>query len=344
MKKKGKISIIDIAKELGVSKGTVSSVLNGKATERRISEETQKVILEYIEQSGFRPNSVARSLRTGRTHIIGMLVEDISNPFFASIAHLVEKKVAYAGYRILLASTENDNDNAAEALMTFWEQQVDGYIIVPSAELPVNFIAKILGQKPLVLFDRTIEAFKTNCVLIDNYDSMVMATKHLIENRFRHIAFITIESTQLQMKERLRGYENTLLNEHLISYILKVDRSFSNETIKEQIKNFIEKHPLVDAIIFSTNYIALLGLQVLKEQKIRIPGKIGVIGFDESPYYELINPAITSVVQPLNEMADCMVDLLMEQLNNGEKGLLTPKTIELNAVLMPRKSTGKHDV
>ncbi|UAY56029.1 LacI family DNA-binding transcriptional regulator [Arachidicoccus terrestris] len=339
MTKGKRISIVDIARELGVAKSTVSSVLNGKTGERRISEETRKAILEYIEKSGFRPNAVARSLRTGRSRIIGMLVEDISNPFFASIAHLVEQKVARLGYRILLSSTENDNRNAADALTTFWEQQVDGYIIVPPAELPEEIMQKIFGHSPLVFFDRSVTSMGASSVMIENYSSMILATRHLIEKGFKHIALITIESAQFQMIDRRRGYEDALYHRQLESYICEVDHQLSNDLIKDQIKLFLQTNPEIDSIVFSTNYIALLGLQVIKALDLKIPEDIGVIGFDESPYYELMNPAITSIVQPLTEMADCIVESLMEQIESDVNGLVKTKSIRLTATLVERAST-----
>jgi len=342
MNTKQKTSIKDIAKKLGVSQSTVSSVLNGKTAERRISDGTTHAILAYIEKSGFRPNGVARSLRTGCSKIIGMLVEDISNPFFASIAHLVEQKVARKGYRILLSSTENENKNAGEALATFWERQVDGYIIVPPAELPDALIRKIFKQKPLVLFDRTIDSLAASSVLIDNYNSMVLASNHLIERGYKNIAFITIESLQLQMVDRLNGYKDTLSENQLKTYIARIDRQLSDDENKEFIKEFIWAHPEVDAIIFSTNYVALLGLQVIKLLNLKIPLEMGIVGFDDSPYYALMNPAITSIVQPINELADGIVQLMLAQIKNEQNELLAPRSIRLKAALIPRASTARY--
>ena len=339
---KQKLSIIDIATQLGVSKSTVSSVLNGKTEERRISEETRNVILDYIERSGFRPNAVARSLRTGNSKIIGMLVEDISNPFFASIAHLVEQKLTKEGYRILLSSTENDNENAAEALATFQDRQVDGYIIVPPSDLSGEMIRQIFRQKPLVIFDRAGDVSGASTVQIDNYNSMAFATRHLIESGYKNIGLISIESEQLQMLDRQRGYEDVLKENRLKAHIAKVDRRHSSENIKASIARFVTGHPAIDGIIFSTNYIALHGLQVLKSLHVNIPDAMGVISFDDSPYYELMTPTVTSIVQPVMEIADSIVQLLLAQIENKHNELTAPRSHQLDARLVKRASTARN--
>ena len=128
---KKKVSIHDIAKQLNVSAATVSFVLNGKATEKRISGEMEQRILKHVKQLGYRPNRVAKSLRTGKSKIIGMLVEGIADPFFAAIARNVEEQAYKLDYKIFYASTENETRIAKEILGAFRDTQVDGYIIVP---------------------------------------------------------------------------------------------------------------------------------------------------------------------------------------------------------------------
>jgi len=337
MQKKN-LSIVELAKHLGVSKSTVSSVLNGKTKERRISEETRKIILDYIEQSGFRPNALARSLRTGKSKIIGMLVEDVANPFFAEVSHLVEQKLAKLGYRILLSSTENDNENAAEAIATFQERQVEGYIIVPPTDLSEVIKQDILTNSPCVIFDRMVNGLNVCSVQIDNYNSMTTATRHLINNGYQHIAFVTIKSDQMQMTDRLRGYKETIRQGLLKTFILKVDRRNSVDEIKKNIANFLLAYPQLDAVIFATNYIALIGMQVLKMRGLNAPEKIGVIGFDDSPYYMLMTPSVTSIVQPVSQIAEGIVELLLLQLQNGSN-TRRPHTLCFNCELIEREST-----
>src|SRR5215207_6456674 len=129
---KKKISIHDIAKHLGVSSATVSLVLNGKAEQNHIRKELVEKILHYVKEVDYRPNMLARSLRTGKSRIIGKLVEDISNPFFSSIARYVEEEAYRSGYKLFYSSTENDTAKTKELIRAFRERQVEAYVIAPT--------------------------------------------------------------------------------------------------------------------------------------------------------------------------------------------------------------------
>jgi len=129
---KKKIRISDIAGALGVSVTTVSFILNGKAKEKRISDGLTKRVLDYVKKVGYKPNELAKSLRTGKTKIIGLVIEDISNPFFANIARLIEEKAYEKGYRILYGSTDNQPEKTIELIELFRDRHEDGYIITTS--------------------------------------------------------------------------------------------------------------------------------------------------------------------------------------------------------------------
>src|SRR5687768_4920051 len=201
-----KTSIHDIAKQLKVSATTVSFVLNGKANEKRISENVTKRVLDFVENVGYKPNQVAKSLRTGRTNIIGMLVEDILDPFFASISRGIESIAHKHGYKIFFASTENDTEKTKALINVFRERQVDGYIIAPPSGIEREIKDLMEDNVPVILFDRYLPSVSTTNVIIDNFSGASQAVKHLEKNGFANIAFITLESDQTQMQSRLQGY------------------------------------------------------------------------------------------------------------------------------------------
>src|SRR5262249_22152936 len=161
-------SIHDIAKQLNVSAATISFVLNGKATEKRISEEMEQRILKHVKQSGYRPNRVAKSLRTGKSKIIGMLVEGIADPFFSAIARNVEEQAYKLDYKIFYASTENEPRIARDIIGAFRDTQVDGYIIVPPPGIEEDIQDLINDNLPVVLFDRYFPGLSTCNIVVDN--------------------------------------------------------------------------------------------------------------------------------------------------------------------------------
>lgn len=157
---KKRILISDIAKALGISVTTVSFILNDKAKEKRISEALTKRVLDYVKKVGYKPNELAKSLRTGKTKILGLIIEDISNPFFGNIARLIESKVYEQGYRIIYCSTNNDVEKAKELIQMFYDRQVDGFIITPSDGLEDTVKQLQQNNIPVVLFDRYFPGLK----------------------------------------------------------------------------------------------------------------------------------------------------------------------------------------
>lgn len=333
-----RISINDIAKELHVAISTVSAVLNGKSEERRISSALTKRIIDYADKIGYKPNMVARSLRTGKSNIIGMLVEDISDPFFATIARLVEQKAAEYDYKLFYSSTENKPLVARSLIRAFRDRQVDGYIIAPAPEIEKEIRSLKNEGVPLVLFDRYFPTVETNCVVIDNFKSAVNATNHLIENGYKHIAFITLNSDQTQMTDRVHGYESAMTDATYTPKINKIDYSMSDEILCDKIRHYLKVNPAIDAIFFATNYLAVNGLKVLRELQLRVPEDIAVIGFDDNTHFNLFTPSITAVAQPIGEIASEILRVVLKDMRDTTKE--HPREfIELNCTLMIRESS-----
>jgi len=335
---KKRISIADIAKELNVSKTSISFVLNGKARENYISEALAERILKYVEKVGYKPNDLARGLRTGKTQIIGMLVEEISDPFFSSIARIIEESAYKKGYKIFYSSTENNPEKTKELINVYRSRQVDGYIIAPTPGIEEDIKALLNDNLPVVLFDRYFPDLPTDTVVIENYESSFIAVKHLINNGFNSIAFITLVSDQVQMEDRLNGYLQAIEESKLKPIVKAV--SFENkpeENVKE-IKRFLEQQNNLDALFFSTNYLAENGLEAIQELNIRIPEDLGIVVFDDSNLFRLFSPPITAISQPIKELSEAIIDLLLSRLTGNDE-TLDKKMIVLPATLMERKSS-----
>jgi LacI family transcriptional regulator len=306
-----KISIHDIARQLNVSSATVSYVLNGKAQEKRISAVQEKRILAFARQSGYRPNMVAKSLRTGKSKTIGMLVEDIADPFFSSIAREVEKIASQLDYKIFYSSTENDTRITQALIKVFRDAQVDGYIIAPAPGIEDEVKALIEDHLPVILFDRYFPGLPTVNVVVDNFNGAYQATRHLLDQGSRHIGFVTLDSTQIQMSDRLAGYTAALNEEGIKLRVLKVPYRLSPEKIAEKVNLFIKKNKDMNGVLFATNYLAISGLDAINSLHKKVPADMAIVGFDDNTHFSLFSPAITAVAQPVQEISEQVMKKLI---------------------------------
>ena len=311
---KKKISIRDIAADLGVAISTVSAVLNGKTEERRISNTMRDRVLEHASNCGYQPNLIAQSLRTGKSKIIAMLVEDIADPFFAGIARLVETNPALHDYKIFYSSTENDPQKARSLIRAFRDRLVDGFIIAPTPGTEKEIQMLLNDQTPLVLFDRYLPGITCNLVCVDNFEGTHEATELLITKGYQNIAFVTLSSLQSQMADRLEGYKKATCSHGYRPHLLEIAYTLSEEVLVGQIKHYFETAPQIDAVIFATNYLAINGLRALQELDKRIPDQVAVIGFDDNTHFGLFSPSITAIAQPIETIAASIVKLLKRDL------------------------------
>lgn len=334
-----KTSIHDIAKELKISATTVSFVLNGKADEKRISEDVRKRVTDYVKKVGYQPNQIAKSLRTGKTNIIGMLVEDISDPFFSSISRGVESIAYKHGYKLFFASTENDTEKTKALIKVFNERQVDGYIIAPPPGIEDEINGLMEDNIPVILFDRYLPSVNVSTVTIDNFSGAYQAVKHLEQNGFSNIAFITLDSEQTQMQARLQGYLKAIEESRKEPIIERLPYNLSHDlTADKLIQEFIGHNEKIDAIVFATNYLAINGLKAIRNLGLAIPDDIGVVGFDDNTHFHLFTPSVTAIAQPVEEIAEEVVKRLLEALSD-EKEKKKRRNVTLPVKLIVRSSS-----
>jgi len=340
---KKRISITDIAKQLDISITTVSFILNGKAEEKRISKDVTEKVLNLVAELNYKPNQLAKSLRTGKTHIIGLIVEDIANTFFANVARLIEENAYKNGYKIIYCSTENRTSKAKELMNMFRERHVDGYIINPSEGIEEDIAALLEEGLPVVLFDRYLPNLPTNYVVIDNYSGAFNAANHLLQQGFTTIAFVTIDSQQTQMEERLNGYNQVMQMHNKKRFVKQVKYNEAREVMVKEIFLFIQENPELDAIIFATNYLGIYGIEAIKQLKLNIPADIGVVSFDDHDLFQLYSPAITAIAQPVEEISKQVINILLNNLTSTDK-IRKDQTLILPANLTVRESSIKKSV
>lgn len=326
---KKKISIKDIATTLGISITTVSFILNGKAREKRISEELTKKVTEYIKEVNYQPSHLAQSLRSGKSKVLVLMVEDISNYFFAAIARLIEEKAYRNGYKIIYCSTENKPEKAAELITTFKVRNVDGFIITPTPKLEPTIQLLIDEEYPVILFDRWMPEVPCSYVIVENKKSAFDGTTHLIKNRCKNIALVTVTSDQSQMEDRKNGYLEAMGMYNLDPHVYEIPyHHIVNQTAAENIQEFIESMPNLDGLFFSTNYLAFEGLKAIGNLGIEIPGKLAIVAFDDHYFFSLYRPQITAIAQPIEELAESLINGILQQLEEPDNKTITAKILD----------------
>jgi LacI family transcriptional regulator len=340
-----KVSISDIARKAGVSVSTVSFVMNDKAVKMRIS----RVVIEKVEnvarEMGYRPNQLARGLRTGKTKTIGLIVENISNAFFATLAKTIEDEAKKYDYKVVYCSTDNDEVKARELINMLSQRQVDGYIIVPTPQL-ADEIRKLQGEnKPVVLIDRYFpEDSSIPAVLVDNFEGVAKGTDYLISKGYRKIALVTIEADMAHMKDRLAGYHAALrrheipVDERRVKIVpYGADRQTSLELILELLEGAGTE---IDAVFFLTNYLGVLGIEAIKKKQLRIPEQLAVLCFDDNDIFRLYTPTISVIRQPIESIGQRAMFALIERLKHSGSGEPFPAgdPLQLETELIPRES------
>jgi LacI family transcriptional regulator len=329
-----RLSIKDIAQQANVSITTVSFIFNGKAKEKAISAAVIEKVEKIIKESGYKPNQVARSLRTGNTKIIGLIIEDISNPFFASIARLIEDKAYRKGYKIIYSSTENDPDKAKDLIEMLRSRNVDAYIIAPTIGITDTVKALLNDHKPIIFFDRNLPDLEVPFVGVNHLEASALATDAFIEQDKKNIAFVTVDLQVQQIEERLGGYRNALEaagREYRDELVIKIPFNQSERETVDQIKTLLGNKE-IDAILFSTNYLAISGLKAVRELNIRIGEELSIIAYDDRDIFTLHTPMISAIEQPLEEIAENVINLTLNALSGkdtdkNEQVILSTKLI-----------------
>ena len=341
---KKKTSLADIAKALGVSKTLVSMVLNGKGSENGINEDTQKRVWAKANELNYKPNMMARSLRMGRSNTIGLIVADISNNFYAKMCRAVEDAASQRDFYVLFGSSDEKAEKERNLIQMLRDRQVDGLIISTTLENNRD-IQELIDEKfPTVLVDRFIPTVEAPFVTADNYQGAVAAVEHLIQAGIRRIGQLTISPSHLtSITERTRGYREAL-EKNGIPFDSKLVREIPYNNIREGVRKHLPellKGPdPVQGIFVLNNNLAMAALDCINELGLNIPNDIALISFDDIETFKFIQPRISAVAQPVEEMGRVAVDILLDKILNGEEATLEDK-VYLPTELIARASTAK---
>lgn len=336
-----KVSIKDIARLTNTSITTVSFVLNGKG---HISKEIIKKVLDKAQEIGYEPNRMAIGLRTGVSKVIGLVVENIGGPFFGEMSKVIEQEAEKLGYRILYCSTDNSISKGKDVIRMLTQQLVDGYIITPLKGLEEEVQKLVDRGKPVVLVDGYFPGLNIPHVLVDNYNSVNKAMNCFIEAGYKKIGFVTSDLDLIQLQDRLMGYKaalkmNGLKEEKELT--LRLPYQMDKDQSVNEIKSFIKAHPDMDAILFTTNYLGIMGLRSVKELGLNIPSDLAMISFDETEIFSLFSPGITTIQQPVYQIAKLAIDMLLSQIRKEEGTDVAEMKLQIPSNLIERGSTVK---
>ena len=320
-----KTSLKDIANVVGVSITLVSYVLNNKGDQNRVSKKTAEKIISAAKKLNYHPNLNARSLVTNKTNTIGVIVADIANPFFANLARFIEDEAFSKEYTVIFGSSDENVDKFSRILDFFMTRQVDGCIIA-APDGSQKLIKKMEKSKiPMVLIDRYFKELDTCHVVIDNFQSSVLATNHLINNNCKKIGTILYESELDHYEDRYEGYVQALNISGITNNPDLAKRINHGNLIKEMtlaIKDLIALE--VDGIYFHTNTLAEEGLKQMISLDKNILEKIKVVVFDQNQSFHFLNTFIPYILQPVAEMASQALSSLFDQIH--EKDMEVCKT------------------
>jgi len=339
-----KVSLADVAKSLGVSKTLVSLVLNDKGDNVGISMATQEKVRKAALNMNYKPNQFARGLRIGKSNVIGLIVSDISNPFYARMCKSVEDYLNSKGYNLIICSSDEDPKKESYLADMLIERHVDGLILSSSQE--DNKTIKELNKSkfPLVLIDRHSPKLKTNHVVVDNSEGAHKGVEHLVNLGHNKIGYFTVSPSHIStIKDRTDGYKKAL-KACGVKYNSSLVREIPFENIKEgvakELKELIMPPYGISALFTVNNNVAVAALEALTEMGIRIPQDLALVSFDDIDAFKLCYPPVTAIRQPIEEMGIKAAQVLL-QVIESEDASAEPYEVCLDTELVVRKSCGQ---
>jgi LacI family transcriptional regulator len=322
-----RISIKDIAEKTGVSNASVSLVLSGKGRDGRISKDVADKIQQTAIDMNYKPNMAARSLRTGKTKTIGLIVADISNPFFAKLARYIENAAEEKGYQVMFGSSDESSIKFAKLTDLFIEKYVDGVIVAPPADTEDIIMQMEEMGIPTVIVDRPMNTIPVSSVQIDNVGAACTLTKHLIKQGCKRIGFMAYNMKLSNIKGRFEGYKTALMDagltfdEHLVGSV-----EFENfeENIHKELEVLLSHN--IDSIVFATNRIGIQSLMLL--QKMDKVSHLKFVSIDNVDEYKISAIPIVCVEQPIEELGKRSLEILYRKIKDPKYKVVESVTLQ----------------
>jgi len=334
-------TIRDVARRAGVSTSTVSHVLNGT---RSVSQSVRERVGIAVSELGFELNQVARTLRVNLSRTIGLIISDLSSPFFTAVVRGVEDVAQQRGYTLILCNSDEKASKELTYLKMLRSKRVDGIIVSPTAQ-PDAYLYKLIdGGTPLVFLDRELPDINVPCVLLDNERAAYEVVSHLIEVGHRRIGMICGSDSLSTNVRRIAGYSQALeaaeiaVDQRLIAAVSMPTGAMQAQGAAEAASELLNLDPRPTAL-FAANYLMTIGTLIgVQCQGLEIPSDVAVAGIDDFEWAEAFRPRITTVAQPTYELGSAAAELLFRQLDAGD--VPSNDRVVLRGVLIVRESSG----
>lgn len=329
-----KVTMKDVAEKAGVSKSTVSQYLNGRF--EYMGAETKQRIQAAVEELGYRPNYVARSLKQKRTSTIGIIVANIVHRFSTEVSRAIEDLCHENDMHVIVCNADDNPEKEKKYIEMLRAKQVDGMIIFPTGGNKEIYQNMVEEKYPVVFMDRKVENMPIDTVVVNNTEAAYKAVRHLIDQGHQRIGFVSPPLLISTRRERLEGYRKALTEQG----IPICDCDVKNSEIKEmqrELRDMFDQ-PSPPTALFAANDLVLLeALRFIKENRLNVPEELALIVFDNIPYAELMSPTLTTVIQPAFEMGKYAAQLLVEKIEKSRTA--EPKAHVFNAELIIRESS-----
>lgn len=328
---RGKPTMNEVAGEAGVSLGTVSKVLNGDST---VAAELRTRVLSACERLNYQRNRIAASLRSRQTHTIGLIVPDILNTFYAALVEKVENLASAAGYTMMIVTTGENPQAARERIRILKERQVDGMIVIPSFEGSEVLAPAIGSDMPCVIADRISAKDAYPSVATDNFDAAYHGAKHLLSLGHRRIALAVNTSRLWNTQERIAGFEHAMAEGKAKAAVRFVGMTVEEARIS--LEGLCRERERPTALFTSNNLVTLGAVRALQNCQIHVPGEMSLLAFDDFEWLSLLQPAVSAIRQPVDQIAVEAWRLMSHQI--GRRPISTPH-IRAGGQLITRGST-----
>jgi LacI family transcriptional regulator len=338
---KSKATLKQIAKELGVSVSTVSKALNNSP---EISEPTKQRVQEYAKLKNYKPNVIGLSLKNRRTRTIGVIIPNILNSFFAKVFSGIEKVADEKGYKVITCISNESLEKEINALEMLSNGTIDGFILSIAEESQKlqqfgHFTSIINEGTPIVMFDRTADEVNCDKVVVDDFDSAINATNHLIKTGCKKIALFSSIDNLSVGKLRAKGYYKALENSNIPVDNQLIILTDSEEHFDQKVADFFQNNK-VDAVFALDEHASSMAMKFGAKSGLKIPDELSVIGFADGVWSRRMTPSLSTVSQHGPEIGEVAAQMLIEKLESKEEEF-TFKTTIINTELRQRESTKK---
>jgi LacI family transcriptional regulator len=327
-------TIHDVALSAKVSISTVSHVINGT---RYVDPEKVERVREAIRVLGYQPNSVARSLRHGKTNMLALIVPDNSNPYFAELARAIEDAGFAEGFGVILCNSDVSKEREESYVYSLLSKKIDGFIFIPSSDHSAKLLQTICeADVPVVIVDRKVADRSIDHVLTDNEQGGYLAGRYLLQLGHRHIGCIVGPENVTLSRDRLTGFRQALAEAQIELIDTHIVHSDFRATGGQVAMSELLRRDLQLTAVFAANDMVAMGaLHTLRREHIRVPEDISVIGFDNIMFSSVFSPGLTTIAQPIKEIGQQSVALLLKRIKQRS---LEPSYVILPTTLVERDS------